>query len=54
MAPQNHNIGEEGVQLDINKASQTVQSIDENTFLLELNKLCEKGSISVSSHFSIL
>ena len=52
--PQSHSIGEEGVQLDIYKASQTTKSIDENTFLLELNKLLEKGFISVSSQFSIL
>ena len=40
--PQNHSIGEEGVQLDIYKASQTIKSIDENTFLLELNKYWKK------------
>ena len=48
MVPQNHNTGEEGVRLDIYKASQTIQSIDENTVLLELNKPFEKRF-----HFSV-
>ena len=55
MVPQNHNIGEEGIRLDIYKASQTIQSIDENTFLLELNKLFEKRfHFSVKSVFNIV
>ena len=55
MVPKNHNTGEEGVQLEIYKASQTIQSIDENTVLLELNKPFEKRfHFSVKSDFNIV
>ena len=36
--PQNHSIGEEGVQLDIYKASQTIQSIDEKNIFARVEK----------------